>query len=100
MILNYFEIGNRIRSIREELNLSQIAFAEMIGVSREHMGRIERNTKQPSIELLANISYCTGYNVDYILFGPNKPNTDKRLTMLRNEMTKIITEMNNLINIV
>ena len=42
MKLNYYEIGNRIRDIREELDLSQAAFAEMIGISREHMGRIER----------------------------------------------------------
>lgn len=98
MKLNYFEIGNRIRGIREELNLSQIAFAEMIGISREHMSRIERNPKQPSVEVLAIIAQCTGYSVDYILFGHSHPNADKRQEMIRNEMIKIISEMNNLLD--
>ena len=98
MKLNYYEIGNRIRDIREELDLSQAAFAEMTGISREHMGRIERNPKNPSIELLANISYCTGYSVDYILFGHTYPNPDQRQAMIKNEITKVIVEMKNLLD--
>ena len=93
MKLNYYEIGNRIRDIREELDLSQAAFAEMIGIRR-----IERNPKNPSIELLANISYCTGYSVDYILFGHTYPNPDQRQAMIKNEITKVIVEMKNLLD--
>ena len=97
MKLNYFEIGNRIRYIREELKLSQIAFAEMIGVSREHIGRIERNPKQPSLDVLTSISYYTGYSVDYILFGRDNHYQEVKREMNKAEMVKIIKEMNTLL---
>lgn len=97
MKLNYFEIGNRIRSIREELNLSQMAFAEMIGVSREHIGRIERNPKQPSLDVLTSISYHTGYSVDYILFGRDNHYQEVKREMNRSELEKIIREMSVLL---
>ena len=98
MKLNYYEIGNRIRSIREERKLSQMAFAEMIGISREHLGRIERSPKQPSVEVLANISNCTGYSVDYILFGCCNPYTDQRQEKIKAEMARIILDMNKLLD--
>ena len=98
MKLNYYEIGNRIRSIREERKLSQIAFAEMIGISREHLRRIERSPKQPSIEVLASISHCTGYSVDYILFGCSNPYANQRQVQIKAEMTRIILDMNKLLD--
>lgn len=95
MKLNYYEIGNRIRNIREGLNLSQIAFAEILGVGREHVGRIERGPKHPSIELLADISYITGYSMDFILFGADSKVEKKRETA-RNEMRLLIKRLNDL----
>lgn len=97
MKLNYYEIGNRIRSIREERKLSQMAFAEMIGISREHLGRIERSPKQPSVEVLASISHCTGYSVDYILFGCSNLYANQRRVQIKTEMTRIIIDMNELL---
>lgn len=40
--LNNIEIGNRIRSIRENMFMSREKFSEMIDISEVFLGQIER----------------------------------------------------------
>ncbi len=56
-----YEIGNRIRKYREELQLSQKEFAKLIGVSNSRVSNWEQGINRPDADLLADI--CRVLNV-------------------------------------
>ena len=56
-----YEIGNRIRKYREELNLSQKQLAEQIGVSNSRVSNWEQGINRPDADMLADI--CVALNV-------------------------------------
>lgn len=61
-MLNFLEIGGRIRRIRRSLNMTQDQVAELAGISHAFYGHIERGTRRPSLETLYNI--CLALNAD------------------------------------
>lgn len=82
---NNFEIGNRIRGIREGLQMNRDKFSEMISISEAFLGQIERGERSLSIKTLMSISSNTGFSSDYILFGENSNNTtEKKITKMLN----------------
>jgi len=56
-------IGNRIREVRNRLNLSQEEFAAGLEVSRSVLSQIEIDKIRPSVELITRIA--KDYNIDY-----------------------------------
>ena len=68
-------IGERIREIREGMDLTQNKFSEMIDISEVFLGQIERGERSLSLKKLKKIISCTGSSTYYILFG-NITNND------------------------
>ncbi|MBO5859790.1 MAG: helix-turn-helix domain-containing protein, partial [Clostridia bacterium] len=64
-------ISDKILSIRKEKGLSQEAFAEMLGVSRQSVSRWESGTAVPDIDKIILLSETFGVSTDYLL----KPDT-------------------------
>jgi transcriptional regulator with XRE-family HTH domain len=50
------KLGNRIRKLREEENLSQEAFADACGLNRVHMSDIERGEVNLTLATLNKIA--------------------------------------------
>ncbi|OTN75469.1 hypothetical protein A5886_000539 [Enterococcus sp. 8G7_MSG3316] len=50
-------VVNRVRTIRENIGLSQGELAEIVGVSRQTINAIETNKYNPSLELALRIAY-------------------------------------------
>lgn len=48
---------NRVRTIRENIGLSQGELAEIVGVSRQTINAIETNKYNPSLELALRIAH-------------------------------------------
>lgn len=88
-----YKIGERIRKIREELNMNRENFSEMIDISSVFLGQIERGEKSLSLKTLSKISKFTGASTDYILFGNSKENETiyKINRILRNCSKKSLT---------
>lgn len=63
------EMGKRIRQVRMDMGCTQEEFAELLMISREFMGKIERGTRVPSLELLFEFRHKTGTSLDYIIYG-------------------------------
>ena len=57
MILNEL-VGQRIRDLRLELNLSQEGFAEKVGLHRTYIGQIERAEKNITLKNIHKICYA------------------------------------------
>lgn len=66
------EIGNRIKNIRENMNMTKEHFAKQIGISGQYLGLIERGKNYLSVEKLKVLCDLTNLSSDYILFGKNK----------------------------
>ena len=50
------KLGKRIQKLRKALDYSQEKFAEIIGISRTHIGHIEQGRKSPSLKVLERIA--------------------------------------------
>ena len=67
--MNYKEIGKRIREEREAFGLTREKFAELLDLSTNFVGQIERGEKKMSLETLVSISDCLHVPLDYIIKG-------------------------------
>lgn len=48
--------GKKVQKLRQELKISQEEFGSRIGVSRNHVGRIERGETSPPLPLVEKIT--------------------------------------------
>ena len=67
--VDYVAMGNRIRQLRKERNISQSELAASLGISPAYMGHIERGTRIPSLDTLARVAVCLGVSLDNIVLG-------------------------------
>lgn len=56
-----------IKSLREELNLTQKEFAERINTTNKNIWAYENGLAQPSIELLIKMATVFNVSVDYLI---------------------------------
>ena len=59
--------GERIRSLRESMNYSQVKFAETFGIGQSSVVRYEKGEASPALELLVKIADYYDVSLDYIL---------------------------------
>ena len=71
-MMNLVEIGERMKSLRNESGLTQAKIAEYLSLDQSMIAKMEkgeRNITSDVIEKLSALFCCT---VDYILFGENQ----------------------------
>lgn len=78
-------VGERIRKLREQFNMSREKFSEIIDISEVFLGQIERGERSLSLKTLSKIVAYTSSSSDYILFG-------------KLENTDTINKINNILN--
>ena len=49
-------VGNRIRTLREQKDISQEGLADLCGINRSHMGKIERGEVNVGVATLFSIT--------------------------------------------
>ena len=66
-MMNYKDMGSRIRAVRRQHSLTQEHLAEKVGISASFLGHIERGTRVASLETL--VALCNVLNVapEYLL---------------------------------
>lgn len=50
------ELGKKIQKTRKNIDLTQEELADVLKISRTHMGHIEQGRKSPSLKLLEKIA--------------------------------------------
>lgn len=63
------QIGSHVRKKRRALGLSQSDLALELGVSHQHISRIELGDATPSLKMLLMLGDRLGVSVDYLLTG-------------------------------
>lgn len=76
--LSYNTLGdymdNRIKDLREDLDLTQAQVAEVIGITQRKYSYIETGTQQLTDEILVKLAKYYNVSVDYILKLTDNPN--------------------------
>lgn len=68
-MLNYCEIGKRIRKYRKACHLSQEDLAARVDISTTHMSHIETGNTKLSLQVLAALAQEMAVSTDELLFG-------------------------------
>ena len=69
-------IGEKIRSRRVRLGLSQEQLAELCGITPSYVGHIERASRQLSLNTAISISTVLQISLDYLLLDVKSENGD------------------------
>jgi len=62
-------LGQRLRTRRESLNVTQQQLARAVGLSAQHISAIEVGRRDPSLETLALLAKELGVSTDYLITG-------------------------------
>ncbi len=69
--MDYKKLGQRIRAERTGLNLTREKLAELLDLSPNFVGHIERGEKKMSLETLVRIASALHVSLDYLVYGDN-----------------------------
>ena len=69
-------IGDKIRSRRAKLGMSQEQLAELCGITSSYVGHIERGSRQLSLNTAISISTVLEISLDYLLLDVKSGNGD------------------------
>ena len=64
--------SDNIRRIREKAGLTQVYVAKQVGVTSVMLCQIERGTKNPSLQVGAEIAKVLGCSLESLLVGDTK----------------------------
>ncbi len=68
-MVDYKDLGARIRIARRKLSLTQEQLAEQVGISASFMGHIERGSRIASLDTLVNLCNALKVSPQYLLCG-------------------------------
>ena len=78
--INKTEFGERIKSAREELKMTQTQLAQLLKTSQTTVAKYEHGEQIPRADVLAAISKATGKSADWLLFGNDTTNNSDDIT--------------------
>ena len=61
-------LGQRIKFFREQLGLTQLQLAENSGISSKAIGRYEKGTRTPPVDIAHSIATALGISVNELLY--------------------------------
>jgi len=61
------EVGARIRQLRKQRNISQIALAQQLGVSKSVVSSYENSIHLPPYDILIKLAWLFDVSTDYLL---------------------------------
>lgn len=79
-------IGSKIADLRKQKDLSQTDFAKSVGVSREMIGRYERDEVMPSVEVAKRIADALDVSLDYLAGDARVAAVDKQTLKLMHDI--------------
>jgi transcriptional regulator with XRE-family HTH domain len=75
-----------LKEIRRKNSMNQVELANLLGVSKSHVYKLERGLKGPSLKLVQKISAITGIPADVLLSGEKKDDGDSAVPRAISDM--------------
>ena len=82
-------IGDKITALRKAKKLSQADLGKAASVSREIIGRYERNEVSPSVDVAKKIADALEVSLDYLAGDSDKVSFDKQTLKLIDEIEEL-----------
>ncbi|SHI05841.1 Helix-turn-helix domain-containing protein [Sporobacter termitidis DSM 10068] len=86
MKINYLEIGQRIRNVRQKRGITQEKLAEIVKAGTTHISHIETGNTIPSMKMFISIINALDVSADELLCD----NINKSKYIYQNEIAEII----------
>ena len=75
--MNKIEFGLKLKQLREQRNLTQVEFAEMIDITDKALSRIEVGRTLPHLNTLVSMTEALNVSLEFLV--PNKNKTVKEI---------------------
>ena len=76
------DFATRLQTLRKALGMTQEELAEALNVSLEHLSKMERGKRKPSIDLIVAMACYFHVSTDYLLMGKDHDKVDSRTKLL------------------
>ena len=63
------EIGQKIRSVREQNNLTQDQLALMVGIGRSYLAKVESGKRNPTVDFVEKVAGGLGMTLEELFKG-------------------------------
>lgn len=93
--LDYSKMGQRIRRERKRCKWTQEELADKAGISLSFLGHIERGSRIPSVETLAQICRALHADMNAIVWGEAYRRTEEERKWLADYLRRKIEEISN-----
>lgn len=83
--MSYFdatEFATRLSALRKARGMTQEEMAESLNISLEHLSKMERGKRNPSIDLVVAMACYFHVSTDYLLMGKSHDIVDCRAKIL------------------
>lgn len=96
-----YDLGVRLRELRESKNLSQTQVAKRLSLTRSSVSGYENNIAVPSIDVLSKMALLYGITTDYILGIDNRKVivldglTEREASVVQDMVNILIIEFKN-----
>jgi transcriptional regulator with XRE-family HTH domain len=85
------EISLRIRELRKSLKLTQSQFAELVHMSEDSIGKIERGVGVPTVDTLIKIAFALKIPIEDLILPSKKKLPHKQIKELNNLLAYLQT---------
>lgn len=84
-------LGDKIKSLRKDMNLTQEQLCNKIGIAQSTLGMIESNKREAGRKTLLKIAEFFGVSIDYLLDGNSDLNERDKKSINR-DLKKVMDE--------
>ena len=84
--------GNRIKNLREDLDMTQTQVAELIPMNQSNYSKIERDQQEPDLIQLKRIAEIFGVSADFLL-GISTDETAAKDALFARKIINLYKEM-------
>jgi len=82
MYFDATEFATRLSTLRKAQGMTQEEMAEALNISLEHLSKMERGKRKPSIDLIIAMACYFHVSTDYLLMGKDHDKVDSRTKLL------------------
>lgn len=77
------KIGNRIRSLRRDRNMSLNVLAKKTGFAKSYLSEIETLKKEPPIRVISKIAFALEIDISFLLTGETRNHSTQKIAIVR-----------------
>lgn len=88
-------LANRIKELRNKLNLTQKEFSKKVGCTAATLSAYENGSKSPSLEIIKGIAETCDVSIDWLCGLSNEENSKKSIKTY-SDIIQILLELSNI----